>query len=211
MVKLQGPTKPSYIKAQGTLPASSAALVMCTNYALAEPQEVFSLLRAANYLCLNKKRWKAKSKNHVLANRQSTLPMHFHTCKAWSSRSSARCQCKSKALDALHCSWTVGWSQMRSPKHWGSSTDAMALNPIFMLHVQIPFYAPCSRKEDGPWPASSRAVGAPTGEQSGSITSLWRCTGAASELGTAGTPLGYLSPAKDSGVPPHPQPFINYF
>lgn len=54
-------------------------------------------------------------------------------------------------------------------------------------------------------------MGASTREQSEGITSCQGCTGAASELGAAGTLLGHTSPAKDSEVSPHPQPFSHYF
>lgn len=123
-------------------------LVVCTNHTLAGQSKVSSLPRAANYLCLNKK---AKSKN---------------TCACKQAK-----HCPSIPTPANHHQQDLN-AHLRP---WMLSTAAgPGLEPNEVTEAGGHSYG----EEDGQCTASSRAVGLPTGEQTGSIASCWGCTGA---------------------------------
>lgn len=139
----------------------------------------------------------------VLANRREALAVHFHICK---QQVTCKIPVQAHGPGCFYHSRTVGWSQTRSPEHWGSSSDASGhtSGPVFTLH--------------GPSPALLWGGGSVTSRQKGSGCSQWGVKWEHTllgrhwcpSLGAPGTAPGHPFPAKDTGVPPPPQ-LINYF
>lgn len=124
-----------------------------------------------------------------------------------SSRSPAGPRRKPKALDV---STAVGlWA---GAKQGHQSTGQ--LHRCLRSHLRSHFYTPCAQPSTIPGRrvCDQQAKGCGCSHWAVKwehiLLGMHWCP---SELGAAGTPLGHPFPAKDTGVPPPPQLFINYF